>query len=54
MINKGLTLVEILCVIAILTILTAVLGPVLVRAKLDSKGTAAKQNLRGFWEALIV
>lgn len=52
--KKGLTLVEILCVTAILAVLAAILTPVFVRAKLESRASAAKLNLKGFWQGLIL
>ena len=50
--NKGFTLVELLTVIAIIAILTAVLFPVFARAKNAAKEAAEKANLGQIHEAL--
>lgn len=48
----GVTLVEILVVIAILAILAALLFPVFAKAKLSAKVSASSQNLKHFWLGL--
>ncbi|MBI1332984.1 MAG: prepilin-type N-terminal cleavage/methylation domain-containing protein [Armatimonadetes bacterium] len=52
--KNGFTLVEILSVIAILAILSAILFPVMAKASGEAKAKAAGQNLRGFWQGLML
>ena len=52
--KQAFTLVEVLCVIVILSILSAILFPVFASAKMASKVGAAKQNLHGFWLGLKI
>ena len=50
--NKGLSLIEILMVIAIIAVTSAIVYPVLAKAKMASKATAVKLNLKGMWTGL--
>lgn len=52
--KKAFTLIEIICVIAILSVMAAILMPVFVKARLATKATAAKLNLKGFWQGLVI
>lgn len=52
--RKGITLVEVLCIVAVLFILSAALLPVLKRSTLEAKADAAKQNLKGFWKGILL
>lgn len=52
--RKGITLVEVLCIAAVLLILSAALLPVLKRSTIEAKADAAKQNLKGFWKGLLL
>lgn len=52
--KQAFTIIEILCVIAILSVLAAILFPVFARAKLETKATSAKLNLKGFWQGLMI
>lgn len=54
MTKKAFTLIEILCVIVILSVLAAILMPVFVKAKLETKAGAAGMNLKGFWQGLMI
>jgi prepilin-type N-terminal cleavage/methylation domain-containing protein len=47
--NKAFTLIEILCLIVILSVLSAILFPVFAKANISAKAGSAKQNLHGFW-----
>ena len=49
---KGFTIIEILCVIVLLTILSTVLMPVFANSRLESKSKNAKQNLVNLWRGL--
>lgn len=48
----GFTLVELLCVIVILAVVSAIVFPVVVRARMGAKVTSAKTNLKNLWMAL--
>jgi hypothetical protein len=50
--TRGITIVELLCTVVILTILTSLLTPIFAKAKLDSKSNSAKLNLRNFWTGI--
>jgi len=52
--RKGFSLIEILCVIVILSVLAAILMPVFVKAKMETKASAARMNLKGFWQGLMI
>ena len=52
--KRAFTLIEIICVIVILSVLSAVLFPVFAKAKLSAKAGAAKQNLHRFWLAMKI
>ena len=52
--RNGFTLVEILCIIIILSILSSILFPIFATAKMSAKAGASQQNLRGFWLGLKI
>ena len=52
--RRAFTFIEILCVVIILSILSAVLMPVFANASMDSKSKSAKQNLRKLWRGFKI
>ena len=52
--HRAFTIVEILCVIIILSILSVVLMPVFANATMEAKSKSAKQNLQNLWRGLKI
>lgn len=52
--RKGFTLIELISVIVIFAVLAAILMPVFAKAKLESKASASKLNIKGFWQGLVL
>jgi type II secretory pathway pseudopilin PulG len=52
--KKPFSLVELICVAIILAIMSTVLMPVFASARLSSKASSAKANLRTFWQGMIL